>query len=285
MDVHRVLDGILKSFGIVVRKREGYVITRFDAERAVIYADKDHFTNIVFNLLDNAEKYSIEPPLITIATRNLDGGIEISIEDKGIGISQEAQKHIFKKLYRVPTGNIHNVKGFGLGLYYAKTMIEAHQEQLRCVVNPERERDSISFFRWEQQVNNKKNMKGKIAKILLVEDDPNLSEVLKDYLEMLGYEIVRCFDGEQGLSFFYRQSFDLVLVDVMMPKKDGFTLVEEIRKINKEIPVIFITAKSFKEDRIQGFKVGCDDYICKPFSTEELSLRVQAILKRCQVNT
>ncbi|MCX6271243.1 MAG: response regulator transcription factor [Bacteroidetes bacterium] len=127
-------------------------------------------------------------------------------------------------------------------------------------------------------------MKGKLAKILLVEDDPNLSEVLKDYLEMLDYEIVRCFDGEQGLSVFYRQGFDLVLVDVMMPKKDGFTLVEEIRKINKEIPVIFITAKSFKEDRIQGFKVGCDDYICKPFSTEELSLRVHAVLKRCQVN-
>jgi DNA-binding response OmpR family regulator len=125
-------------------------------------------------------------------------------------------------------------------------------------------------------------MKGKLAKILLIEDDPNLSEILKDYLEILGYDIVRCFDGLEGLSAFYRQSFDLCLLDVMMPKKDGFTLAEDIRKINKDIPIIFITARSFKEDRIQGFKVGCDDYICKPFSTEELSLRVQAVLKRCQ---
>ncbi len=126
-------------------------------------------------------------------------------------------------------------------------------------------------------------MKNKLAKILLVEDDPNLSEILKDYLEMLDYEIVRSYDGESGLATFYRQSFDLCLVDVMMPKKDGFTLAEEIRRINKEVPIIFITARSFKEDRIQGFKVGCDDYICKPFSTEELSLRVQAVLKRCQL--
>ncbi|MHC1708392.1 MAG: response regulator transcription factor [Bacteroidales bacterium] len=128
-------------------------------------------------------------------------------------------------------------------------------------------------------------MKGKLAKILLIEDDPNLSEILKDYLEILGYDIVRCYDGDEGLAVFYRQSFDLCLLDVMMPKKDGFTLAEDIRKINREVPIIFITARSFKEDRIQGFKVGCDDYICKPFSTEELSLRVQAVLKRCQTKT
>ncbi len=124
-------------------------------------------------------------------------------------------------------------------------------------------------------------MKNKLAKILLIEDDPNLSEVLKDYLEIQGYEIVRSFDGEDGLARFYRHQFDLCLLDVMMPKKDGFTLAEEIRKINHEVPIIFITARSYNEDRIQGFKVGCDDYIPKPFSTEELSLRIQAVLKRC----
>ena len=75
-------------------------------------------------------------------------------------------------------------------------------------------------------------MKGKLAKILLIEDDPNLSEILKHYLEILGYDIVRCFDGDEGLAVFYRQSFDLCLLDVMMPKKDGFTLAEEIRRIN-----------------------------------------------------
>ncbi|MHC1708393.1 MAG: sensor histidine kinase [Bacteroidales bacterium] len=127
MDVHAVLEGILKNFSIVVKKREGFIVTRFNAENSVIIADKDHFTNVIYNLLDNAEKYSPEAPLITIKTENVDDGILISVEDKGIGISTEAQKHIFKNLYRVPTGNIHNVKGFGLGLYYARTMIEAHQ--------------------------------------------------------------------------------------------------------------------------------------------------------------
>lgn len=117
---------------------------------------------------------------------------------------------------------------------------------------------------------------------MLVEDDPNLSEVIMDFLELQGYEIIRAFDGEEGLTAFYRNQVDLCLIDVMMPKKDGFGLVEEIRKLNEDVPVIFITARSMKEDRIRGFRVGCDDYLSKPFSTEELELRIHAILKRCQ---
>lgn len=120
---------------------------------------------------------------------------------------------------------------------------------------------------------------------MLVEDDPNLSEVIRDFLDMQGYEIICAFDGEEGLTTFYRNNIDLCLVDVMMPKKDGFGLVEEIRKLNDAVPVIFITARSMKEDRIRGFKVGCDDYLAKPFSTEELELRIHAILKRCQTKT
>jgi DNA-binding response OmpR family regulator len=117
-------------------------------------------------------------------------------------------------------------------------------------------------------------------KILLVEDDPNLSLVLADYLEMLGYEITTCYNGEEGLMTFIKSKFDLCIFDVMMPKKDGFTLAEDIRKTDKNIPIIFLTAKSFKEDRIKGFQSGCDDYITKPFSTEELNYRIQAILRR-----
>lgn len=117
-------------------------------------------------------------------------------------------------------------------------------------------------------------------RILLVEDDPNLSLVLEDYLEMLGYKIVSCENGEEGLAAFKKERFDLCIFDVMMPKKDGFTLTEDIRKLNKDVPVIFLTAKSFKEDRIKGFQVGCDDYITKPFSTEELNYRIKAILRR-----
>lgn len=121
------------------------------------------------------------------------------------------------------------------------------------------------------------------AKILLVEDDANLSLVLKDYLEMLNYETVLKKDGEEGLQAFKEDDFNLCILDVMMPKKDGFTLAQDIRNLDKNIPIIFLTAKTLKEDRITGFKTGCDDYITKPFSTEELSLRIEAILKRCVV--
>jgi DNA-binding response OmpR family regulator len=118
-------------------------------------------------------------------------------------------------------------------------------------------------------------------KILLVEDDPNLSLVLQDYLEMLHYDITLCRNGKEGLLAFKTGKFDLCILDIMMPVMDGFTLAEEIKKLNESVPVVFLTAKSMKEDRIKGFRIGCDDYIMKPFSTEELSLRIQAILKRC----
>jgi DNA-binding response OmpR family regulator len=122
-------------------------------------------------------------------------------------------------------------------------------------------------------------------KILLVEDDPNLSLVLQDYLEMMNYDITLCRNGKEGLQTFRNESYNLCILDIMMPVMDGFTLAEEIKKINESIPIVFLTAKSLKEDRIRGFRLGCDDYIMKPFSTEELSLRIQAILKRCQAQT
>ena len=118
------------------------------------------------------------------------------------------------------------------------------------------------------------------TKILVIEDDPNLGYILHESLELQGYEVVRCEDGEAGHSVFVREKFDLCLIDVMLPKKDGFTLAREIREIDQNIPIIFLTAKSLKEDRIEGFKIGGDDYITKPFSMEELILRIQAVLKR-----
>ncbi len=121
------------------------------------------------------------------------------------------------------------------------------------------------------------------TKILLVEDDYNLSLVLKDYLDMLGYETTIAKDGEEGLQKFQAENFDMCIIDVMMPRKDGFSLAKDIRKFNSDVPMIFLTAKTMKEDRIKGFKVGADDYLTKPFSTEELSLRIEVILKRCQI--
>lgn len=121
--------------------------------------------------------------------------------------------------------------------------------------------------------------------ILLVEDDPNLGQLVQEYLTMKGYATDRTTDGNQGLQRFMAGQYDLCIFDVMMPKKDGFTLAKEVRMANRDVPIIFLTAKSMQEDTIQGFKVGADDYITKPFSMEELLLRIQAILRRYQRST
>lgn len=118
------------------------------------------------------------------------------------------------------------------------------------------------------------------TKILIIEDDPNLGYILQESLELQGFVVVRCEDGEAGHSVFLKEKFDLCLIDVMLPKKDGFTLAREIRDFDHDIPIIFLTAKSLKMDRIEGFKIGGDDYITKPFSMEELILRIQAVLRR-----
>ena len=117
-------------------------------------------------------------------------------------------------------------------------------------------------------------------KILLAEDDTNLGMLLKEYLRAKGFETVLCEDGEVAYEAFLNQPFDICILDVMMPKKDGFTLAKEIRQINSEIPIIFLTAKNMKEDVLEGFKLGADDYMSKPFSMEELLLRIEAVLRR-----
>lgn len=118
------------------------------------------------------------------------------------------------------------------------------------------------------------------AKLLIVEDDPNLGQILKEYLEIKGFETEWAKDGDEGLKKFINNSYDLCILDIMMPKKDGFTLASEIRHSPSPVPFIFLTAKSLKEDTIQGLKIGADDYITKPFAMEELLLRIHAILRR-----
>ncbi len=121
-----------------------------------------------------------------------------------------------------------------------------------------------------------------MARILLAEDDPNLGLLLQEYLTIKGYDTTLVKDGDEALSKFVLSVYDLCIFDVMMPKKDGFTLAKEVRMSDKDTPIIFLTAKSMKDDTLQGFKVGADDYMTKPFSMEELLARIQAILRRSQ---
>ncbi|HNP19552.1 MAG TPA: response regulator transcription factor [Fulvivirga sp.] len=117
-------------------------------------------------------------------------------------------------------------------------------------------------------------------RVLLVEDDLNLGQILKEYLELKGFETVLARDGQAGLTAFAKNAFDICILDVMMPKMDGFELGKEIRAINSDLPFIYLTAKALKEDAIKGLTVGADDYMTKPFSMEELLLRIKAILRR-----
>ncbi len=120
------------------------------------------------------------------------------------------------------------------------------------------------------------------VKVLLAEDDKNLGTVLKSYLDVKGYETTLCVNGQEAINAFDKGYFAFCIVDVMMPVKDGFTLVKEIREKDKTIPILFLTAKSMQEDKLQGFSLGADDYLTKPFSMEELLVRMQAILRRAR---
>jgi DNA-binding response OmpR family regulator len=122
-------------------------------------------------------------------------------------------------------------------------------------------------------------------KVLLAEDDLNLGLVISDQLKSDGYSVALCCDGVEALQRFNDEEFHLCVFDVMMPKKDGFTLAKDIRKLNNEIPILFLTAKSMTEDKVLGFNSGGDDYLTKPFSVEELQLRIKALLKRVNIKT
>ena len=123
-------------------------------------------------------------------------------------------------------------------------------------------------------------MEGRKYKVLLCEDDTNLGMVLKNYLELNDYDVILERDGRLGLAAFQREKFDICLLDVMMPNMDGFTLAEEIRDVDPDIPLFFLSAKTMKDDIIQGYKLGADDYITKPFDSEVLLAKIRVILKR-----
>jgi len=130
-EVHGLIQELVEQFNLHIKERDGSIQMELEASSTLVFADSMHLRNIISNLLDNACKYSPHKPSILVRTSNLNNGILISVEDKGIGISQENQKQVFRKLYRVPTGNVHDVKGFGLGLFYVKTMVEAHEGWIR----------------------------------------------------------------------------------------------------------------------------------------------------------
>ncbi len=136
LNLHDIIQQAIANFGIQVEDRGGHLQAQLESQRPIIEGDATHIASVIHNLLDNANKYSPENPQITISTKDVDLGVEVTITDQGIGISKEARKLIFDKFYRVPTGNIHNVKGFGLGLSYVKAIMTAHKGQVDVKSEP-----------------------------------------------------------------------------------------------------------------------------------------------------
>jgi two-component system phosphate regulon sensor histidine kinase PhoR len=130
LNMHDLIKAVIRNIAIQVRKNGGSIQTNLNANNPIIEGDAIHLTNVIYNLIDNAIKYSPDSPTVEIRSRNIKDGILISFKDNGVGISKDNQKKIFDKLYRVPTGNIHNVKGFGLGLSYVKIIVEKHQGEI-----------------------------------------------------------------------------------------------------------------------------------------------------------
>ena len=133
IDLHQLITASIKSFGLIVREKEGEIICSLNAEKYSFFGDKIHITNTLHNLIDNAIKYSSEQPKVVVETNSHNDFIEISVKDNGIGIPKESQKHIFDKFYRTPTGNVHDIKGFGLGLNYVKTIVEAYSGTVKLI--------------------------------------------------------------------------------------------------------------------------------------------------------
>jgi DNA-binding response OmpR family regulator len=124
----------------------------------------------------------------------------------------------------------------------------------------------------------------KYINILYVEDDEALSFITKEELEQVGYHVHHCEDGQQAIEAFQKDHFDLAILDIMLPKLDGFSIAEEIRSKNDEMPILFLSAKSLEEDRLRGFEIGADDYLTKPFSMDELLFKIKVFLKRKSIN-
>lgn len=138
VNVHEIIEDVIRKISLQIENRNGKIFKDFHAETSVLLADKIHLTNVILNLVDNALKYTLDDPEIVISTHNIDSGIEIDVADNGIGISQTEQQKIFDKLYRIPTGDVHNFKGFGLGLSYVKAIVDLHSGKIKLESEPKR---------------------------------------------------------------------------------------------------------------------------------------------------
>lgn len=253
-------------------------ITTNIPEAIAVFADRTHFYNILGNLIDNAVKYSGDNPAeIFISAETQSNEIRVSVTDNGVGISEVNQQQIFDKFYRVPSGNLHSVKRVWAGIILCKRYnVETWRIGHRKKPTGQRNHIHPAFQKLKEKTMAK-------IKVLLVEDEPTLAMIIKDTLDGEEFDIVLAANGEEGLALYKEIKPDIIVTDIMMPKIDGFTLIRHIRKTDSQIPVLFLSARSAANDVVEGFELGGNDYLKKPFGMAELIVRIKALLNKITV--
>jgi signal transduction histidine kinase/ligand-binding sensor domain-containing protein/DNA-binding response OmpR family regulator len=282
-----------------------------------IYIDRDCIDKVIFNLLSNAFKFTNKGGNITIYMQIIEGQIEISVEDTGIGIAQENQTHIFDRFYQVRDGKVNTKMGTGIGLHLSKMMIELHHGEISVESEPDKGskfiiylpldeneynpeefgatngdatvmmvQPSFQFIEEEESTEHEDEKKKaepnlkNTRSILLVEDDVDILNYLDSELSPK-YKIYKANNGKEGLSKALKYIPDIIVSDIVMPEMDGLNLCKVLKSNNKtcHIPIILLTAKTSVEQRIEGIEMGADSYIPKPFNLKHLEARIEKLIE------
>ena len=263
-----------------------------------VLGDEPALRRVFQNLLANAIKYGAAGGWIRIDVRRQGNDVLVTVADRGIGIDPSEHERIFDPFYRAAAVVEAQIQGAGLGLSLVKRIVEAHGGAISVRSAPGRRRGvhrpsshrlcqaRAKGFRFGPPCSHSARRPWRqgapllVKRVLLVEDEPGLVLTLTDRLSREGYDVQSSSDGESGLARATRETFDLVLLDVMLPRLGGFDVVRELRKQSIETPVIMLTARGQVVDKVVGLKLGADDYVTKPFEMVELLARIEAKLRR-----
>ena len=251
-----------------------------------MHHDPDAFVEVLVNLLSNAYKYSPrDDKRLAVTLGPVRGRVVLAVEDNGPGVPVRERRRIFEQFYRADDLLTREVEGTGLGLSIVRNIVQAHGGRILVedselgggrfvVILPAvaRSRKAAAKEPAETSMSN--------ARILVIEDDPSIRLGLRKTLGFEGYTVLEAADGEQGLEIAFEQRPDLVVVDLMLPRLNGYEVVRTIRKHDKSVPLLILSAKGQEVDKLTGFDLGVDDYVTKPFSARELVARIKAALRR-----